>query len=702
MRKNIFTLVLLSFAYTLYAQTVCKVYNPKISESTVSRIEENVKTRGAAPSDAINVYLRIAPGADLNRIAGAYGVKFNVGHNNVYTALVPVASVEKMASDSCVLGIDAGQKARSMMDEARKMAHVDDVHQGMSLSAAYKGKGVLIGVVDAGFDFSHPNFRDNNGNCRIRAVWDQNNFMSADSEYGYGKEYETTEEVVAARRDMELSGDTHGTHVAGIAAGSFEGAYMGVASEADIVLVSTNKTELGIIDGIDYLVKYAERQGLPISINLSIGTVLGFKDGTDNFTMLIDNIMKDAKGKILSIACGNEGDRRSTLTGTFVSGASSVKSYWTPPSYNSDNLFVQGEKDEKYLLTVSLKDKIDGETIFSRTFDSAEKQTVSFENFGTLTEYNGRMGVTVSENPANGNPFFRVSMNYPKPDNEVWEITLASDKGRYMINSDYGEFLAYGETGYAEGTNSYTIAATATGFNTISVGAFVSKNSYDDLSGGTHDKNWTVGDIYPLSGKGPTFDGRVKPDVVAPGAAVVSSFSSYAGAYYVKPEDKVYEYDDPVNGKKYTWGVMSGTSMATPVVTGTIALWLEANPALTLDDVRDVIKRTSMPGGTAVTEPDGVFGYGKLDALAGLKLIEQTSSVGHICLDKLAYSYRGNTLSISVTSDVEKICIYNTAGIMLMSQRISSGDFSVSLPSGNVYFVRLVYSGNSQTFKLAL
>ena len=82
---------------------------------------------------------------------------------------------------------------------------------------------------------------------------------------------------------MELSGDTHGTHVTGIAAGSYDGPYRGVAPEADIVLVSTNKTEQGIMDGIDFLLKYAENAKKPISINLSIGTVLGSKDGTENF-----------------------------------------------------------------------------------------------------------------------------------------------------------------------------------------------------------------------------------------------------------------------------------------------------------------------------------------------------------------------------------------------------------------------------------
>lgn len=686
---------------TMFAQTV-RTYSPKISEATVIRMEEMQATRSIGQSDMINVYLHLAPDADIGRLSDAYGIKFNVGHNNVYTALLPLGSIDAVVSDDDVLFIDAGQKVRFMMDEVRKFTHIDEAHGGVSLSSPYLGKGVILGVVDAGFDFSHPNFRDQNGECRIKAVWDQNNFMSADSEYGYGKEYKTTAEVVAAKRDMELSGDTHGTHVAGIAAGSFDGPYKGVAPEADIVLVSTNKTEQGIVDGIDYLLKYAESQGRPISINLSIGTVLGFKDGTDNFVVLIDNLMKDSKGKILSIACGNEGDRNSTLSGIFGSNLGSITSYWVPPSYNTDNLFVQGENGSTYLLTITLKDIVGGNTIFTKTFDSTERQTVSFEDFGTLTDSNGRMGVTVSENPANGNPYFRISMNYAKPENEVWQITLASDKGRFLVNSDYGEFLSNGESGYSDGTNNYTIAATATGFNTVSVGAYVSKRNYTDLSGTDHDKGWTIGDVYPLSGKGPSYDGRIKPDVSAPGAAVVSSFSSYAGAFYVKPEDKVYEYADADNGKKYTWGVQSGTSMATPVVAGTIALWLEANPELTLADVVNILKQTSVHDDVTGTEPGGVFGYGKLDALAGLKFIEQTSSVDNAETGRLAYYYDGSRLNISADCGIEKISIYTITGIMIKSQNVKSDNVSISLSPRSAYLVRVVSAGTDKTFKLAL
>ena len=79
-------------------------------------------------------------------------------------------------------------------------------------------------------------YRDENGDCRIRYVWDQNQFLvTSNSSYGYGLEYSTTEQILAAKRDM--SGETHGTHVAGIATGSWDNVYKGIAPKSEIVLI---------------------------------------------------------------------------------------------------------------------------------------------------------------------------------------------------------------------------------------------------------------------------------------------------------------------------------------------------------------------------------------------------------------------------------------------------------------------------------
>lgn len=702
MRKTLLTLALSLCLLGAGAQTRVRTYSPKLSASTLRLTEKRGTQDGVAADAVANLFIRLRENADKERLSRVYGVRFNVGCGDVYTAVVPVSSIVALADDNDVEEIDAGQEVRTMMDNVRTLTNVDAVHSATGIDTAYKGNGVLVGIIDAGFDFRHPNFRDSNGKSRIRAVWDQNNFMQTNSSYGYGKEYLTGEELASVSRDMELTGDTHGTHVAGIATGSYDGPYLGVAPEADIVFVSTNKTEQGIIDGLDWLLKYAEKVQKPISINLSIGTVLGFKDGTDAFTVLTDNLMKGQKGKILSIAAGNEGHRHSTLKGTLGKDNQMMKSFWILPSYNRDNLFVEGVAGSEYTLTLSLKDKNTDETYFTKTFESGKRQSYRIDDFGTQSTDNGSMSVYVSANSANGNPYFSVNMVYGMPENETWEIVLKSDNGRYMINSDHGEFGSSGREGYTEGTNACTIAATATGFNSVAVGAYVSKTSYNDISGNTHEKPWTQGDIYPLSGKGPTFDGRIKPDVTAPGAAVVSSFNSYASGYYVKDADKVATVKDPTYNRTYTWGTASGTSMATPVVTGIIALWLEAEPSLTYEDVMSTIKETSMHDRFTGDVPDGIFGQGKIDALAGLKHILQMSSISHADAEKPSYSYADGILHLTTTDRIDRIEVYRTDGTKVVSQNGNTNEIRLPLKSGGIYIVKVTHGSAVETMKLVI
>lgn len=702
MRKTLLTLALSLCLLGAGAQTRVRTYSPKLSASTLRLTEKRGTQDGVAADAVTNLFIRLRENADKERLSRVYGVRFNVGCGDVYTAVVPVSSIVALADDNDVEEIDAGQEVRTMMDNVRTLTNVDAVHSATGIDTAYKGNGVLVGIIDAGFDFRHPNFRDSNGKSRIRAVWDQNNFMQTNSSYGYGKEYLTGEELASVSRDMELTGDTHGTHVAGIATGSYDGPYLGVAPEADIVLVSTNKTEQGIIDGLDWLLKYAEKAQKPISINLSIGTVLGFKDGTDAFTVLTDNLMKGQKGKILSIAAGNEGHRRSTLKGTLDKDNQVMKSFWILPSYNRDNLFVEGVAGSEYTLTLSLKDKNTDETYFTKTFKSGKRQSYRIDDFGTQSTDNGSMSVYVSANPANGNPYFSVNLVYGMPENETWEIVLKSENGRYMINSDHGEFGSSGREGYTEGTNACTIAATATGFNSVAVGAYVSKTSYNDISGNTHEKPWTQGDIYPLSGKGPTFDGRIKPDVTAPGAAVVSSFNSYASGYYVKDTDKVATVKDPTYSRTYTWGTASGTSMATPVVTGIIALWLEAEPSLTYEDVMKTIKETSMHDRFTGDVPDGIFGQGKIDALAGLKHILQMSSLSHADAEKPSCSYADGILHLTTTDRIDRIEVYRTDGTKVVSQNGNANEIRLPLKSGGIYIVKVMHGSAVETMKLVI
>ena len=702
--KAIFTMMVsASICQGIDAQIIHKVYNGKLSVSTVELLNGNRSTRSDAQPKYANVYLRFDDQVDINELCKKYDIKLNTGDGRLFTALVPIANIAEMAKETGITQIDAGQDVRTMMDSVRYFTGIDDVYSGKNLGQAYRGKGVIVGIIDAGLDFLHPNFRDADGKCRIKTVWDQNNFFGNNSPYGYGMVYNSTEEVVNAKRDYEMAGDTHGTHVAGIAAGSYDGPYRGVAPEADLAIVSTNKTEQGIVDGIDFLLKYAEEAGQPVAINLSIGTVLGYKDGTDNFTELVDGLMKDRKGQILAIAAGNEGDRRSTLFGNFGDGNNEVASILVPPSYNRDYLFVQGVNGKEYTLSITLADTLADKIVFTKDFSTKEQTTQSFENFGSQEGDNGKLVVSSFLNPENGNPGFRVSMTYEKPENEAWIIKLSGQDGKYMINSDYGEFTNNGHAEYADGVKDYTIAATATGFNTISVGAYVSKTSYTDLDGNMHQQNWQKCELYPLSGKGPTYDGRIKPEITAPGAAVVSSFNSYAGATFVKPEMKVFQITDEDSGRKYSWGVESGTSMATPVVTGTLALWLEAVPDLDVEDIREVLKNSSTHDEFTGESANGYYGMGKLDAEAGLKYLLENVGIGSTADNsgiRFDYDRQAGRLSLYTTDNIHEATVYDVSGIQVMKVKNPSKDIYMNLKQGNVYIIKITSDSTSETFKL--
>lgn len=642
-------------------------YNPKLTASTVERLETTVSRSSGS---LVPVFLHVKSSADLHRLSTDYGVKFNVACAGMYTALVPTGRLRELASDESVLSIDAGRELHEMTDSARMMVHVDELFDGEGLSTGYDGRGIILGIVDSGFDFTHPNFRDSDGNCRVQCVWDQNANGGAVSSYGYGSVFDGPEQVLAVGRDQ--STDTHGTHVLGIAAGSIM-PYRGMAPEAGIAVVSTNRSEQGIVDGVDFLLKYAEKVGKPISINVSYGEGLGYKDGSGNLSVMLDNLLKDRKGQLLSIAVGNEGNRRSSLY-----GSRRQATYLQVPSYGRENLFMQGQSGHDYSLKIKLVNVAEDKTLFEQAFDLNKVETTKFTGFGTEDKDNSSLVVSVERNAVSGVPALSANLLYTKTADEEWMVEISTDGGEYLLECGYGSFSSLGRNGYADGTTSYTVASTATGHEPIAVGAYVSRRQHADLTGAKHDSGYPRGAAYPLSGQGSTFDGRVKPEVSAPGAAVVSSFNSFAAPYAIMASDKVWQLD--YQGKKYTWGVAGGTSMATPVVSGILALWLQAFPQLTAADAKEAIQATAIHDEVTGDVPNTVYGYGKIDALAGLKyLVDWSAGMDDVQAEAgLAYDYATCTLSAVGGTGIS---VYALDGRLVVSTDADDLDMQ-SLPSG--------------------
>lgn len=671
MRKKFVCMVTAALAFMASAQPFQSVYYPsKLTASTIARVHRASPALRSADEN-IHAIVRLCDEADLDRLAADYGVAFNVVTGNLATAVIPMSALVDFAEDPDVENVDAGNSVKAMTDLAREYSHVDALHVGLpDFPRSFTGKGVLIGVIDTGFDFMHPAFRDAEGNSRIIHVWDQSGRNGNTPSMGYGVVFDTPELIRSAAHDV--SRDTHGTHVAAIAASSAD-VYKGMAPESDIVVVATDKSESGIIDALAYLLDYAEKEKKPIAINLSMGTVIGFKDGTDPIASMIDELLdKSGKKCLMAIAAGNEGHRNSTIVTETTGQGEVINTSFTPPSHMRENIFIGCSTTSAFQVTLSLVGS-DG-VAFETSISSDVSESVSHENITGEKDYSL---VTLSPMKDADGLQRGVSINLyaPLKDGQKWKLSVTGAAGKYIACCDYGEL--------DNGSNASTMAATACGQIPISVGAYVSRDKFTNLQGTERSSDWTVGERYPLSGMGPAFDGRDKPDVLAPGAHIISAINNYAASYNVNREDLAYtEVDALIPGRTNYWGAMCGTSMATPVVTGIMALWLQANPRLDFDHVRKLI-------GSPGSHIDAKTGMESL--LAGVELPKSENSVPYI--------YNPSTRSIAIIGDgVVCVEVFAVDGTVL--KRKNRPVEPVHIPEGAMRIVRITTSTGSRILKI--
>ena len=284
-----------------------------------------LKKSNARDRQVISAFVHLNEGYTPDLLT-AYGVEVRTVVGSMFTAEIPLEVLDEIAALDAVKYIEMGTPVTHELDEARKETRVDDMQNGVSLTEGYTGKGVIVGIIDNGFDLGHPNFytRDKS-ELRIKRVWDQNVSGTAPEGFGYGCEYTTAEDILA--KGCDITESTHGTHVTGIAAGADstdgKGLY-GVAPDAEIVLVSLNTTELyngdntSVLDGVKYIFDYAESEGKPCVVNLSLGSWLGPRDGSSTFDRMADELQ--GPGRLLVGSVGNEGGNKFHASKTFEGG----------------------------------------------------------------------------------------------------------------------------------------------------------------------------------------------------------------------------------------------------------------------------------------------------------------------------------------------------------------------------------------------
>ncbi|MBO4814496.1 MAG: S8 family peptidase [Muribaculaceae bacterium] len=510
-------------------------------------------------------------------------------------------------------------------DSARSKTGVEWIQQGIDLPASYDGSGVVVGVVDVGIDYGHLAFRDASGNTRVGRV--------------YMPCREGTGKVIAGEMELpgtEYAGDeiltlvtdettqSHGTHTSGIAAGSRVNCYGGMAPGSELVLCEIpldSLTDENVIYSVWYVAQYAKQAGKPCVINLSMGNHDGPHDGTGLMARALDEV-SETTGAIIVLSAGNEGADNLYIHKEFTDDDTVLYSFLTAVNGSIDTQ-VDAWSGDATPIAVRY-------SLYSR--DRGYLSRTDWLMADTLLDYNV---APLHINGVTGTIDVRRAVNALTGKREVLTTAKLQMLGVYLQigfkgldgkeidvwSCDGQDLKSLGVDSCMSGNPSCSISDMATGQNTVSVGAYVSRSTYPLVDGGEHPTSGVMGYRSYFSSYGVDKAGHQHPLVLAPGQMVVSALNRYQEGL---SRNVVTAEEIDNEGNAHWWGAKSGTSMSAPVVSGIVALWLEANPNLTVADVKRVIRSTAMRDHYVEAEPE-CCGAGKIDAHAGLQAVLSTS-----------------------------------------------------------------------------
>jgi uncharacterized repeat protein (TIGR02543 family) len=474
------------------------------------------------------------------------------------------------------------------------------------------GTGVIIGVADSGIDYLHQDFYFPNGTSKILYIWDQTTSGRAPDGYNYGNECTPNDIQTKTCTESDNGGLSlvtgHGTAVAAVTASTGQAShnYYGVAPGASIIAVKlVDGSENYVIDAMSYMIMKARELNRPLVIVHSLGDSLGSHDGTEPLELAFTDFA--AQGVQIVVAAGNDRNANLHVSGTLSPG----ESVSVPWSLRGDQNLIDLWYPTADVLGMSVTTPL-GQTVTGPTPD-----------FGVNTQ-DGNVIILADMRPS-GREWWINTTSTGQPTNGQWSFTLTS------ISGPGEKWDAWTEPGKFVGTNgttteaysidpSDTIDAPGTAYGVITVGGYMTKWSWyggctacvqyareSGLKGIWSAPSFapSVGDLAYASSVGPTRDGRIKPEIVAPAGAVAAALASTAPPRLSDPDD----YHQ----------VWYGTSIAAPHVAGVIALMLQMNPYLSSNEIKNILEADArvdnFTGAIDKSTGSPLWGWGKVNAL---------------------------------------------------------------------------------------
>lgn len=704
MVKIVAIIVLLGFSIKGWSQSKisenCKADILYIQSETLKNVDKDIEVK--YPVNKINseFYLNLLFKVDGKFSKGeieSIGAIIGGKSQNILSIKWPIQKIDELWAIENVEVIQLAHKIKPHLAKLRYDTRVDSVHAGIGLDSPFTGKNVLIGITDWGFDYSSPMFYDTLlQSTRILSAWDQ--FKTSGphpTNFNYGTEYNSATDLAAAAADTAniYSFATHGSHVAGIAAGSGAGTnFRGVAFESQYLMATFLVDEGAVLDAWQWMYDKSVAENKRLVVNMSWGLYhAGALDGTSLLSQALDNFSQ--LGVVFVTSAGNNGDETFHIKYDFASDTMKTRvSFYNGGAANlwGQSIHAWAEPNKPFeakIKVLGTSNQLLAESSwygtaytgsYIDTFLVVGTDSV-FYNLSSDAAYptNGRpqMRLRVKKQPST----YRIVLESTSNSGTVhfWNVTeLSTDVGNWGM-----PFSTLG-AGYTVGDGAYSIGTPACSHTAITVAAHASE--YSSISGVI-----LGGSLANFSSRGPLMTGEMKPDISAPGVGVASSISSYTDNSYTTLSTIDF------NGRTYPFSKFSGTSMSSPAVAGISALLLEANPNLSSMQVKQIIMQTArLDDKTGAIGPAGdtEWGAGKANAYKAIKRAINTVGLSENAKPTTWKVYPNPSSGIinieGLTDEVISIQIVDFNG-RLVAEYEKSNQISIeNVPSG-FYLIRL-------------
>ncbi len=630
-----------------------------------------------APSDktTIDLFVRGDFDAVKQAVQLAKG-NYKFGYGEYSSVTIPLASLDLFLNSAAVKGVEnAERELVPLSDTAVIVNCVLPIHHGdFPLDTSYLGDGVIMGIIDFGIDFNHEDFKKPNGDTRIRYLWDQNDSnLSSPSPYNYGREW--TEHQINAGRCIHVEGGppaigvptiSHGTNVAGIAAGNgraCNGRYVGMAPNTDIIVVAFNfgKPFLStFMDAADYIFKKADAMGKPCVINASLGAYWGSHDGRDPAGLLINSLLEERSGRSLVCAAGNAGNLAFHL-GYDVTEDTSFTWFAYNPSFSDyyfdfwadtqdfNNVYFSlgtvdpatwknvGQSTFLNVLNNYTFNIVNGDTVASYNFDQLDTNgaylgDVSTNIFLAQGRYNIEVNITGPTVPAHYYSFITTGSGRI----DGWNSALSdlAINSSSMVTTLPDSITRPDIVHYKLPDTTQNIVSSFTcSEKVIAVGNFTNRKSYPDCDSNLTVNASTPGEIFFSSSIGPNRRGLTKPDISATGDFTVTA--GHADYIPLLGSGSFKIGYCPSGNCAYMRN--GGTSMASPVVAGIVALYLQKNPDADWREIKDALLLTAVSDSFTGAVPNNIYGHGKVQGCAAMMM-----NLVYGCMDTAAFNYNSD------------------------------------------------------------